>query len=265
MGQVIRIGDNSVQETEREVEYDPINGDQTVLIYEGEEGPINAFAAVARGLGKRAFVSRKVGPIYLCRVYDQEPTDGSDEVAADRYQLDTEWAEIPIWEHPKVFDNARGFGIPAEQKLGFWRQHIEDALARKLLPDDAEVITFDPAEYVLYLEMLRGFRAPLIKRPVLTRIRSISFQYSQPITVEPVQNIYSTARLVTEFNLPNDVARMIRNCNEDWIDVDAPDGRVWGWQQRKDTRVAVVGKTRIEEQMDWVFSTWATLIYNYVG
>jgi hypothetical protein len=248
----IKIGATSARVVFAERTWDPATGPSTRLTYEGSEDELNALAAAFMLAHNRAQVLPFNGPVYRMVVSFGDAQDGGAETPLDKWDIDTEWAELPIWSNPKVIQSAG-----SDDALHTWRIDIEAALANTTLPSKTG---FVDDKLALYIEVTRGTRAHESKRPILNRVRTISANYAGQIVIEAVESVYTTAKLLTTFAIPTAIANRLP-ADPAFV----PSGRAWAWKERRETSEFIFALNKVEEVKDWIFAPWSTLLFNIVS
>jgi hypothetical protein len=114
----------------------------------------------------------------------------------------------------------------------------------------------DPIQVSLYRLYARGAEASEEKRFVLRRRRTIPVEFAAPATVRAVELVYTTPKLITEFDVPASVIPL--------LPPDPgfqPADTLWGWRERANTSDFQPSINKVEEVMEWVFAAWSTILY----
>lgn len=237
-------------------DFDPSTGATFYQIWRGPKKSILAKAAQFRAAGWKVSRQKWSGPFYQIRCTltgnYQNPTNPGLEVPIDRYRITTELAQIDLRANPKLIA-----GSGSEADLALLIHDIDEALKDGLTLGD---INISPVDVPVFNLRARGQQAYEIKRPVLTRIRSVSANYPRQFVIEPQPVIYKTAALIRVFGIPVAVSRRL-----------APDPAVkpsdteWGWLWRQQDSDIVSTTTRVEEMDSWIFAAWSTATYDIVS
>jgi hypothetical protein len=96
------------------------------------------------------------------------------------------------------------------------------------------------------------------ERVVLSRVRTFSIRYAARTTLDADPKVYTTASLISTFNIPTAIQSLLPSTPS-----YVPAGFAWGWKRRQDRTQYTYGG-RVEETMDWVFAPWSQLLHNFV-
>lgn len=253
----IKLGDTGVKIVDVQRDWHPQYGPSTTFIWEGEEEALNTMAP---NMGGVARVYRFNGPVYRMNVRYGDAQDGSTEVPSDTWEIDTEMAEVSLWECPILVKLAGG-----SDELLIWKSFILTAAEAKLdppghYPNDNAPWTGDLA--ATYREYLRGTRAFELKRPILKRIRTISTNYANPVDIIVPEPVYTSNKLKDLYGIPVRIfAQLPDNPSADVTPTD----RFWGWKQRKESSKTVIALNKTEETIEWIFAPWSRLTHTIIS
>lgn len=245
-------GDPKAVRFSTEILFDPQSGDQLVETWFGTKGAIYGLLAAFKGAGGVKVALTHDGPKYkLVATFSALGLrDGSVEIPVDKWQLQTEWVQVDIRHSPKIL------ALPIAGS--------PTAIAKAYLAAQTAVKTQTPAALtslatVFYNLLAHGADSYEIKRPVLTRVRTVSPFYAQQIMVSAVEQVYSTATLISGFAIPPAISSRLP-VNPSGLITDC----VWAWKERKQSSEFTLALNKVEEQNDWVFSLWNTNLYDVV-
>jgi hypothetical protein len=215
----------------------------------GSIAGIASLAATLVAAGARVRDESANGVGRLIATYSVDPDNPSAEEAVDRYEFEMEPVQVSLFNHPAVALESDGYVNQSQYK-----SDIEEAVS------SGAALTLSATEYPLahevYRLLSRGVEAYEIKRPVLSRVRAFSPNFSGRVVLSAVETVYTTAALVRDFAIPATVASQLpANPPE------TPEGTTWAWKLRGDRSVFIPAQNRIEETRDWVFASWSTLLY----
>ena len=206
-----------------------------------------AVTLVASGARVRDESANGVGRIIA--TYSFDPDNPTGEEAIDRYEFEMEPVQVSLFNHPAVALESDGYVTRAQYKTD-----IEEAVA------SGEALGLSETEYPLahevYRLLSRGVESYELKRPVLSRVRAFSPNFSGRVVLSAVETVYTTAALVREFAIPATVASQLPADPP-----EVPEGTVWAWKLRGDRSTYIPAQNRVEETRDWVFASWSTLLY----
>lgn len=191
----------------------------------------------------------------------------------DTWDVDVELADVDVRASPKVitflgdeYNVAVAFkAVDAAIKAGLSiseHQAVElakFAVTRTASESLASIIPFHKLQ-VIYRLRARGVTTLTEKRPILTRKRTYTSVYTEPIQINAVEVIYTTSALITKFKVPNIIQQKLPAAPA----VTQAEA-AWGWKERKQSGTFTVARNKIEETMDFVFAQWSTLLYDFVS
>lgn len=242
MPEPILLGDTGARIVDIQREFDPATGFKTTIIWEGSEDAMNTMLP---SMGGQARTYQFNGPVWRLAARYGDAQDGSNEIPFDKWHIDTEMAEISIWESAYLAELVGGEDSLADLK--FLVLYFAD---QKKTPLETGFVGTDYEVYVEYY--VRGVKAFQVKRPTLRRVRTISLSYASPIEIAYPEPVYTTAKLISTFGVPAAIAAQLPD-NPTFV----PSGRAWAWKQQKETSENIVALNKKEEQTDWVFAPWS--------
>lgn len=210
-----------------------------------------AATLVAAGARVRDESANGVGRLIATYSYDPDAPVANEE-ATDRYEFDMEPVQVSIFNHPAVATEAAQLGDNGPPE---YKKVIEDAVAAGEFPTTLPVGVYPLAREVSTL-LSRGVESYEIKRPVLSRVRTFSPNFSGRVVLSAIETVYTTAALVRDFAIPATVASQLPADPP-----EVPAGTVWAWKLRTDRSVYIPAQNRVEETRDWVFAAWSSLLY----
>lgn len=117
--------------------------------------------------------------------------------------------------------------------------------------------------YAIYSQMLMGLESWEVRRVVLSRRRTCSANYALRHVVDGVEKVYTTAALITTFDLPNTAGEIGTRLPAN--PTTTPPGTAWAWKIRRQDSQQLRGTGRIEEVIDWVFAAWSLSTHQLVS
>lgn len=215
----------------------------------GSLAGIASLSATLVSAGARVRDESANGVGRLVATFSNDPDDPSSETAIDRYEFDMEPVQVSVFAHPAVALEADGYVSVAQ-----YRTDIEEAA------QSGDALSLSATEYPyaheVYRLLSRGVESYEIKRPVMSRVRTFSPSFAGRIELSAIETVYTTAALVRDFAIPTTIASQLPA-----DPTEVPAGTVWAWKLRGDRSVYVPAQNRVEETRDWVFASWATLLY----
>ena len=259
-------------------QFDPASGWVTVETWKGTKPQIAVIAPLFRGAGAKVGVSNDGALWTLVATWSVELSQNLNsatlagavfvgEVPTETWNLNIELVQVDLRGAPGVrllFGNtelgdeilAGAFAL-AEDAIKA-RQTPTAYLASKGIP-----ATFFGNLYDAYMKVyrlkVRGVNAVEEKRPILSRTRSYSATYDDPIKVVGADVIYTTPKLISTFKVPDLIQQKLPS-NPPVTLTEAK----WGWKQRRQDGSYNASRNRIEESSDWVFAQWSTVIYGFL-
>lgn len=260
-------------------QFDPASGWVTVETWKGTKPQIAVIAPVFRGAGAKVGVSNDGALWTLVATWSVELAQNLNsatpagavfvgEVPTETWNVNIELVQVDLRGAPGVLALFSGVSETKRDEL------IADAFT---LADDAIKARETPIEYLaqnvlppipdthllaymkIYRLKVRGVNAVEEKRPILTRTRSYSASYDDPIQARGADIIYRTSTLVSEFAVPALIQRKLP-FNPPVTLTEAE----WGWKQRRQDGSYNAARNRIDETSDWVFAQWSNVIYAFI-
>mgnify|MGYP003656805657 CR=1 FL=1 len=235
------------------LEFDPDTGYTAVDTYEGSENNCKAAIAQYAGLGYRVRVYQKEGPVWLLEVrYGSKKVVGNEaETPNDQWTFDKEFVQVDMRNHPNIIALAS-----TADTLNLWISEIDELIKNGTPPSGTNATGY------LEIYALRSFgqKAFEVERLVLRRERTYSTQYINAEVIESIPKIYTTAKLITTFSIPEIISdRFPTNPST------VPDYHAWAWKKRRDSTQIIPGLGKVQEQNDWVFAAWPTVAYTLIA
>lgn len=245
-----------------EFQFDPQNGNVLVETWEGTKSQILAIVTGFRALGARIKMGNRGALWTLVATWPNEfgsaPGGGATETPTEKWDIEIEWSQVDIRSSPKFI---AAFG--GEEAVSKLISSCDQAIKQKQNLTEYYAANGRPAptadELKAYRLRARGAEGYEIKRPVISRKRTYSENYPQPITVDSVEKVYRTPALISTFNVPPLIQKKLPP-----DPAQVPAESVWGWRLRKQDGTYTVSRNRVEEVQDWVFAAWSTLLYDVV-
>ena len=236
--------------TRRRQVIDSASGNSWEHEWTGSVSGIAALAVALVAAGARVRDESANGVGRLIATYSFDPENPTGEEAVDRYEFDMEQVQVSLFNHPAVALEAAQLG---ENGPALYKETIEgyvrDGAAYALGANY-------PLGEEVYRLLSRGVESYEIKRPVLSRARAFSPNFSGRVVLSAVETVYTTAALVRDFAIPATVASQLPD-----NPAETPEGTAWAWKLRGDRSIYIPQLNRIEETRDWVFAAWSTLLY----
>lgn len=221
--------------------------------YTGTATAINALAATLLSQGVRYRITNDNGIYTLVASYAVTP--GETETPNDAWGFDTEGTNISVFAHPYAFTEATAKGYT----LAEYKKLIVDAVNEGTNSADTTFASWDFAVRIYkLLSMNQEYYE--VRRPVLKRQRKFSADYTQKMTIDPYQRVWTTQSLITEFAIPSDVQNRIPN--DALIPAsETPQGCAWGWRLSIDTSEYNPSLRKWSESKQWSFAAWPVDFY----
>jgi hypothetical protein len=262
-------GSNVAVRSGWEQQFDPASGWKTVETWNGSKSQIAAIIQGFRNNGAATSVKNS-GALWTLTVtwsldYNQD-TDKqpgappATEVPLDTWDVDVEWAEVDVRASPKVIAYLGG-----EYEVAVAFKQVDAAIKAGLsIGKYLESISISSIIPTIKLEVIYRLRARGVttlgeRRPVLTRKRTYTSQYTTPLQINAVETVYTTSALITNFSVPNIIQQKLPV-----TPVVTQAEAAWGWRIRKQSGTFTVARNKIEETMDFVFAQWSTLLYDFI-
>jgi hypothetical protein len=260
-------------------QFDPASGWVTVETWKGTKAQIAAIAPIFRGAGAKTGVSNDGALWTLVATWSVELSENLNSAtpAGAKYvgEVPTETWNVNIELVQVDLRGAAGvralFANATKEERDEWIADAfslaEDAIKARETPVEylaSRVLPPIPDSYLLdymkiYRLKVRGVNAIEEKRPILSRNRSYSAIYEDPIQVYGADVIYTTAKLIRQFDVPPLIQRKLP-ANPP---VTLTEAR-WGWKQRRQDGSYDASRGRIQESSDWVFAQWSDVIYSFL-
>lgn len=246
--------------------FDEASGFSTVITYEGFQAEVDSAMGLLAGQPGLRMGSRQVnGPWYRFTVSYAGTEDGTQEGPVDKWSRDTEFAQVDIRQNVRVLELVSEVAEPggAEFYLNASVHEIKEALKGgigTLAEFNEEYGNPDAIQVSLFRLYARGAEASEEKRYVVRRRRVIPIEFSQPVVVNAVEVVYTTAQLINTFQIPPAFAALLP-ANPSFVPADS----MWGWRERANTTEFVPSTNKIEETLEWTFAAWSTILYNLIG
>jgi hypothetical protein len=258
-------------------QFDPASGWVTVETWKGTKAQIAAIAPIFRGAGAKTGVSNDGALWTLVATWSVELSENLNsatpagavyvgEVPTETWNVNIELVQVDLRGAAGV-RALFGFSTLGDQILAGAFALAEDAikaretpieyLSKRSLPPIPTALEL--AYMKVYRLKVRGVNAVEEKRPVVTRTRSYSAVYDDPIQVYGADVIYTTAKLIRQFDVPPLIQRKLP-ANPP---VTLTEAR-WGWKQRRQDGSYDASRGRIQETSDWVFAQWSDVIYTFL-
>lgn len=225
----------------------------TVFNYEwvGSEEACRSTADALRGLGFDSTLSQEDGNWRLVGfITDQSVILGGSENVETTWELDQNFSEIDFFHIGKIHD-----ALTTEQ--------IEAVKKELDKGEDGKETVFTGAAAEIQKQAYRlkrqGVESVYQARPVLRRTFTYSSRYAQRSVIDLSPNRYTTAQLVSLFNVPAVVAAQ--------LPADPalkPQDTTFGWIVQRSTATTGLRSQTINEVTEWVFAAWADALYDSV-
>lgn len=187
----------------------------------------------------------------MCRITYGILTPGTEQVF-ERWEVDREVVDKDIMQSPAFV----GISDAGKQELKRWRADPSSDLDTTKGTNTGT----DPGlmNSVKSLVLL-GVEVVQVATLVLKRSRQVSGSYVTAIDLSERTKFYSTGALL---KLAGSVPFV-----KGVLPVDGgtkPANSQWGWLPRQSNR-SFIGRGVVEEQEDWVWAAWSTILYQYVA
>jgi hypothetical protein len=238
----------------RDIQFDPTNGYETVERYEGNKTSILSLAAAFNTNGTRTSVTHK-GPLYALVARMAALNGGNDpETPVDHYEIGCEFVQEDIIMSHKLLAAANDSVVT----LRTWRNQIAELLKRD--PPGQLQGVVDPGEQALYNAMARGQESIETRRITLSRVRTVSSNYSAQMVPLKDEIVWTTKKLAAVFLIPSLVADRLPGSPLP----AAPVGTIWGWKLRAQEARFVMGTNKVQETQSWTFAAWTIITHDIV-
>jgi hypothetical protein len=258
-------------------QFDPASGWVTVETWKGTKAQIAVIAPVFRGAGAKVGVSNDGALWTLVATWSVELSQNLNsatpagavfvgEVPTETWNVNIELVQVDLRGAPGVRALFGNTTLGDEILAGAFAL-AEDAIKARMTPNAylankslPSIPALNEDAYMkVYRLKVRGVNAVEEKRPILSRTRSYSASYDDPIKVVGADVIYTTPRLVKDFKVPDLIQQKLPG-NPPVTLTEAK----WGWKQRRQDGSYNASRNRIEESSDWVFAQWSTVIYGFL-
>jgi hypothetical protein len=258
-------------------QFDPASGWVTVETWKGTKAQVAAIAPIFRGAGAKTGVSNDGALWTLVATWSVELSENLNsatpagavyvgEVPTETWNVNIELVQVDLRGAAGV-RALFGFSTLGDEILAGAFALAEDAIKARMTPNaylaSKSLPPIPAANELAYMKVyrlkVRGVNAVEEKRPILTRNRSYSAVYEDPIQVYGADVIYTTAKLIRQFNVPPLIQRKLP-ANPP---VTLTEAR-WGWKQRRQDGSYDAARGRIQETSDWVFAQWSDVIYSFL-
>lgn len=263
-----------------EVNFDPSSGYVARTTWRGSPSQCTAYHASLVASGIRAVLTSRGGVGEVSVLSQGNPDAVGAEVPVDKWEIGTEFMQVPIWGHPNLANYANGYdgATSIAEGIARIRQDMELALKGKTLNSEGKVESeVGPAPTApsdvtaefgsngellkIYKNLCRGQDAYPITVPVLSRVRTYSAalltvsKTTGRMKVPDLPIAYRTATLISTYAVP-----VVMQTQMPDTPATVPEDAEWAWQERRHTlEVNWVGK--VTEVQDWVFGAHSTVIY----
>ena len=263
-------GSNVAVRSGWEQQFDPASGWKTVETWNGSKAQITAIIQSFQNSGAATSVKNNGALWTLIVTWSLDYSKDTDKQAGaapeaeqtlDTWDVDVEWAQVDVRSSPKIIVYLGG-----EYQVAVAFKQVDAAIKAGVSIEKymqslnmSSIIPINKLE-VIYRLRSRGVTTVEEKRPILSRKRTYTSQYTTPIQINAVEIIYTTSKLIDLFNVPSIIQQK--------LPVTPPITQAeaaWGWKLRKQSGTFTVARNKIEETMDFVFAQWSTLIYDFVS
>ena len=258
-------------------QFDPASGWVTVETWKGTKAQIAVIAPLFRNAGAKVGVSNEGALWTLVATWSVELSQNLNsatpagavfvgEVPTETWNVNIELVQVDLRGAPGVrllFGNT----TLGDEILAGAFALAEDAIKARMTPNAylaskslPSIPALNEDAYMkVYRLKVRGVNAVEEKRPILSRTRSYSASYDDPIKVVGADVIYTTSKLISTFKVPDLIQQKLPS-NPPVTLTEAK----WGWKQRRQDGSYNASRNRIEESLDWVFAQWSTVIYGFL-
>lgn len=276
MGSIV-TGNSTAVRLGWDQQFDPTTGWQTAETWQGTKAQIGAIAPLFRANGAKTKVSNSGALWTLEATWTVEYSSGMDstvpagtapasaEVALEVWNMTVELVQVDLRAAPALLALFGGPTPLAQETLSGAIQLADDAikaslnLADYLASKGMTGIPLTPPYYQVYRLRAAGVVAFEEKRPTLSRVKTYSPTYPEPLRVSGVEVVYTSQSLISTFEIPVLIqGRMPLNPLVTRVEA------AWGWKQRRQDSAYSYGKNKIEESSDWVFAQWSTVLYSFI-
>ena len=230
-------------------ERDEHGGWNTTYLYEGITPAVLAFAK-ATPKGPRVNVTQNGEISQAAVTYGNLDKDGVEEVT-EKWEIDTENISRDIFRTKEVI----ALSDEAKSELRRWR----------LDPASDLDLAHDVGGTMIKIKslILAGTSEVEVATLILKRSRRMSSALIPKIVLGIQKDFFSTPRLITNENIPNEIAALLPGRNPPNDPYEPAADHAWGWMPRLANR-SFIGRGQAEEQSDWTFGSISKFLYNYV-
>jgi hypothetical protein len=228
----------------------------------GSDAGIAAKYVEAIALGGKARRTYDQGQAGLYVVYARDPNDVSPEVPYEEWDDDVTTEQTDLFSWAPVVNEAKDFVSASTNRTGTiaaYRKDIKDAVDDGLAYPLSR--TSWPVGAFVYDLLSKNVTSIPLNRPTLTRTREFSSAYTGRNQMTARQSIWTTAALISAFNIP---AAVQSRLPDDPPANETPSGTVWAWRLAVDRSSYNVSKGKIQEVKTWEFAAWVSSFFNYV-
>lgn len=261
----------------------PATGNSLIETFRGNRTALEALKDQFKALGATADLSTAGSNLWeLTIVIDVNLANASAETPFDSYRWDDEFYTEDVYSNPLVtkpttYPNIDGFPSPGQpgsvtsnqlatieriiSEYQSGAQDTSDATKKAYVASWKALLLENPwAADVAYFR-IRGHTSYELKRPVLTRIRSYSTQYTQRQSMEAVPTVYSSETLVSLESFPDVIKNQMPANPPAAV---TPPLTAWGWRKRAQSSEVIPYQAKISETTSWTFAAWPTTFYQHV-
>jgi len=253
----------------------PTTGHTLIETFRGARAALETLEASFTDLGASTSLATRGSNLWeLSVVVDVDLSNSVAETPVDSYRWDDEFYtednySNPLVTKPTTYPNISDF--PSSGQAGSVTStqlaSIEKLVAKYQSGDSTYVTDWTNllasnswAADVAYFRM-RGVTSYELKRPVLTRIRTYSTQYTQRQQVEAVPSVFSSLSLISAEDFPTVIQnQMPANPPAELT----PPITAWGWRKRAQTTEVIPAQAKISETTSWTFAAWPKPFYRHL-
>jgi hypothetical protein len=253
---IIRVGDTTARVVEERREFDPVAGNTTTQVWEGDEDDLIPQGQLFRAAGYRVSIYQINGPVYRMLVSMPDMADGSPDAVTDTWERVEEMATIDLRNNPILIKTILTTVTPAKSASSLINKLYTEI--RTKLKDGVE-FSYDNTAIQAMADLIgRGAEAYEHRRVVLRRRRSVHISKIAQSNVTALEKIYTTPKLIELFEVPPAVAAKLP---PDPPPENTPSNTIWGWRERGATSTLTIGSVKAEEVNEFVFAALSTLLY----
>lgn len=246
------FGTNHYKLVSERAEQDPQTGTTWTQEFEGTQDGVLAVGTVLLAAGARVGYSIKGGVNVCTARWARDPNiDPGDEVPTERWQIDLDAYQIPIFQAPAVFRDAQAYAGGA-------------ALYRTEMLAGVDAGTANPYGATIrgqvYDLLCKGVDYWETSRPVIRLNRSFTTSYPTRLTVYSDERppCYVRATLISTYSIPSAFQSQIPADPSGTV----PTGTAWAWKLRQQSSGYTPATRRWEETLEWDLALWSTYLYN---